>query len=528
MNCEICTEPYTKRRQNIKCQYCEFAACTACYKTYLLSISKPKCMSNECTGEWSRKHLRDNFTQTFISKELREHQKNILVETQMALMPETQLVVEALNRRDRINAKIAELSRTRHEKQMLNRAYEQMTMGEYTQKKLAISQMTSWHTNYYGNLFMTQLKSAIEPYEREGATIPDDGLRAAMTAIIDNYSKLADKLKENAITIELNKRPEWQAHIDQRNAEMHDLNVQITRLVEKRDKGPARQRAEFIKKCGDPECRGFLSTRWKCGLCEKQTCMDCHEIKHDDDDNPHVCDPNVVETIKLLKTDTKNCPSCQTSITKIDGCDQMWCTQCKTGFSWSTGKIEMKLHNPHYYEWRRQNGGLDREPGDNQQCVTPTDIFNNILNSVAIELNLKTELIEKCRQCIHNSAYNQNPPIPDFEIYRIQYLRNQIDVEDFKSTLIRLNKAYSKKHELYTVYELLATTFSDIMRRFCMNFQDTSVLAELNTIIDYVNGCFADIAYSYGSTTKHVVDRDMSVSKVSTRRINNIETETDE
>ncbi|NDC83597.1 hypothetical protein EB093_08065 [bacterium] len=191
----------------------------------------------------------------------------------------------------------------------------------------------------------------------------------------------------------------------------------------------------------------------------------------------------------------------------------MWCTQCKTGFSWTTGKIEMKLHNPHYYEWRRQNGGLDREQGDNQQCITPTDIFNNIINSV-ISIELKTELTEKCRQCIHNSAYNQNPQIPDFEIYRIQYLKKQIDLEEFKSALVRLSKAYSKKHELYTVYELLSTTFTDIMRRYCMNFQDMSVLSELDTIIHYVNGCFADIAYSYGCTTKHVVDNDLSVDKV--------------
>ncbi|MFY7731664.1 MAG: hypothetical protein ACOVRN_19240 [Flavobacterium sp.] len=472
--------------------------------------------------------MRDNFTQSFISKELREHQKNVLIEMQMALMPETQLVVEALNHRDRINRQIAELQKTRQEKQMMNRAHEEMMMGEYIHKKAALANMSSYNTNYYGNLFIAQVKNAIQPYSREDTTIPDDGLRGTMNAIIENYNKLSEQLKENAITIELNKRPEWQEHIEQRNLEMHDLNVQISRLVEKRDKEPAKQRAEFIKKCGDPDCRGFLSTRWKCGLCEKQTCKDCHEvIKCDENDPPHVCDPNVVETIKLLKTDTKNCPGCQTSITKIDGCDQMWCTQCKTGFSWSTGKIELKLHNPHYYEWRRQNGGLDREPGDNQQCVTPADIFNSIQNSVVIENNLKMELTEKCRQCIHNSAYNTNPQIPDFEMYRIQYLRNFIDVEEFKSTLIRLNKAYSKKHELYTVYQLLETTFTDIMRRFCMNFQDTSVLSELNTIIEYVNGCFADIAYSYGSTTKHVVGRNMSVSKVSMRRANDIETERD-
>ena len=516
MNCEICTEPYTKRRQSIKCQYCDLCACTNCYKTYLLSIPRPKCMSNECTGEWSRRHLRDNFTQVFISKELREHQKNILIETQMALMPETQLVVEEMNRRNRINAQIAELQKTRLEKQMMNRAYEKTVMGEYTHKKAAIADMSSWHTNYYGNLFINQLRSAQKIYNHDEARIPDDGLRETINVILQEYDKLSDQLKTNAITIETNKAPEWEEYIQRRNTEMHELNVKINALVDKRDKVQAKQRAEFIKKCGDPECRGFLSTRWKCGLCEKMTCVDCHEVKDKDNGMPHVCDPNVVETIKLLKTDTRNCPGCQASITKIDGCDQMWCTQCKTGFSWTTGKIELKLHNPHYYEWRRQNGGLEREPGDNAQCVTP-NVLMNVIHYSAMDEHLKTELIEKCRQCVHNSAYNPNPQVPDFEEYRILYLRNLMNVEDFKSNLIRVSKSYAKKQELYTVYELLSTTFTDIIRRFCINVQETSILNELDTIITYVNGCFADIAYSYGCTTKHVVDADMSVTKMCVR-----------
>jgi hypothetical protein len=54
-------------------------------------------MSNGCNGEWSRKHLRDNFTNSFISKGLREHEKKVIIETQMSLMPETQLVVERIN-----------------------------------------------------------------------------------------------------------------------------------------------------------------------------------------------------------------------------------------------------------------------------------------------------------------------------------------------------------------------------------------------------------------------------------------------
>ena len=56
------------------------------------------------------------------------------------------------------------------------------------------------------------------------------------------------------------------------------------------------------------------------------------------------------------------------------------------------------------------------------------------------------------------------------------------------------------------------------MRRYCANMEDTTTLNELNTIVDYVNGCFADIAYSYGCVSKHVIGYDLGVSKVSMKK----------
>ena len=79
-------------------------------------------------------------------------------------------------------------------------------------------------------------------------------------------------------------------------------------------------RAKFIRACPDPECRGFLSSQWKCGICEKWTCPTCHEVKGTERDIEHVCDPNNVATAQLLATDTKPCPKCGEGIFKIDGC----------------------------------------------------------------------------------------------------------------------------------------------------------------------------------------------------------------
>jgi hypothetical protein len=127
---------------------------------------------------------------------------------------------------------------------------------------------------------------------------------------------------------------------------------------------------EFIMGCTNENCRGFLSTAYKCGLCETHTCPKCLENTGTTAANKtptHVCKPENIASAKEIKKTTKACPSCATRVFKIEGCDQMWCTQCKTTFSWTTGQIEKgAIHNPHYYQWlRTQNDqNMQREPGD--------------------------------------------------------------------------------------------------------------------------------------------------------------------
>ena len=526
MDCVVCTEKCTKRRQNIKCQYCDFSACVVCCKTYIMSLNKPKCMNNACVGEWSMKFMRDNFTQVFIKNEFRDHQKNVLVEQQLALMPESQLVIEERKRIERIDAKMNKLRKELRSTREHYKKIEDETIGEYNKKVLAIASMKNWHTNYYGGLYIEQVKRAIPAFEAQ--VIEDSGLAVILNSIVDFHAKVDDIIKKNEVSLEEFKTkiaPEWDnKHKIDRDRRIAELENLISGLITERGR-PTTVKREFVRKCGDSECRGFLSTRWKCGVCEKSTCQECHEIKSDD----HVCDANCVATIKLLKADTRDSPGCQASIFKIDGCDQMWCTQCKTGFSWNTGKIEMKLHNPHYYEWRRQNGGLDREPGD-MQCgdVLGADMVTQIISEfrrhpLADEKSIES-IIESIRRCVHISAYNNVPTIPNYEEQRIHYLNKVIDIEELKTLLVRSDKAYAKKQELYTVYSLLVVTFTDIMRRFRSNLAtsdpnvvDYTILNEAKTIIDYVNGCFADIGYTYGCISKHVIGYDMSVSKVSLR-----------
>ena len=280
------------------------------------------------------------------------------------------------------------------------------------------------------------------------------------------------------------------------------------------------ERAEFVRACPDSECRGFLSTQWKCGLCEKWACSDCHEIKGHHRDEPHTCNPDTLATARLLSIDTKPCPTCRTGIFKIDGCEQMWCTQCHTAFNWRTGRIEQNVHNPHYFEWLRRNGNVvPRNPLDNPCAVemnhtSYTRIRDSLRNkhprhplSVPCELYLE--------KTIRNIIHMRYAVLPRYEIVnrehrnealRIQYMRNLIDADKFKITLQRNEKKNEKNREMRNILDILKTTVTDIIYRFeaHLNSCETNnwtpdILEEIDPIVDYANDCLGHISRAYSS-----------------------------
>lgn len=149
----------------------------------------------------------------------------------------------------------------------------------------------------------------------------------------------------------------------------------LTKILEKqaiynelRNGELTRERKKYIRKCPNNNCHGFLSSQLKCELCNSWVCSDCREIKGYTRDCEHTCNPDILESVKLMEQDTKPCPNCSSLIYKIVGCNQMFCTECHTPFDWKTLRIIERgaIHNPHYFEWqRRQNQGImERNPND--------------------------------------------------------------------------------------------------------------------------------------------------------------------
>ncbi len=111
-DCSICCEPFNKsNRCKIECKTCEskdVIACQSCSKRYILDQpNDPSCMI--CKVEWDAEFLSENFTKTFVNKELKNHRENFLLEKQIAMLPETQeyaersKLIEGLEKQKEIN-----------------------------------------------------------------------------------------------------------------------------------------------------------------------------------------------------------------------------------------------------------------------------------------------------------------------------------------------------------------------------------------------------------------------------------------
>jgi hypothetical protein len=106
------------------------------------------------------------------------------------------------------------------------------------------------------------------------------------------------------------------------------------------------EEGNFNFNCPRNDCRGFVGGDFICGVCQIKVCSEClNEYKED-----HKCDPNDIKSVEEIKKNCKPCPNCSGNIFKIRGCNQMWCTYCKTAFNWATLKIIKKgmFHNPHH------------------------------------------------------------------------------------------------------------------------------------------------------------------------------------
>lgn len=548
-DCPICIEKFNiSTRKEISCSYCSHTCCRQCIETYILSaIDEPNCMN--CKKEWSIDFIRDKLTKNFCDTKLKKHREDILFEKEKSLLPATQSYIQVLIAKEKIGERISEL----------------------------------W-------------------------------------SIRNNIDK----------------------QIEDEKKRYHGLD--------KMDSEVAKQK--FIRPCPMPQCRGFLSTSYKCGTCNVWVCPDCKEIKGYDKNTQHTCDPEILKSVKVIESETKPCPNCAVSIYKIDGCfaknteilmfddtikkvqdirvndvlaghdgkartvsmtmagnddlytvrqshgdpyivnskhkivlidtysnavllmtaseiinlsssereclrgirygqdfypkitieyygrgkyygfmvnenpmillkdytivhncNQFFCTACNTVFDWKTGKITVggPVHNPHYFEWVRNNGGNVRQIGD-VPCGGLPYLFRYSKNIECFKENVELLL----------NIYRISAEVTDYWVgrypvtsslqgnrdLRVSFLRNTITEEEFKKQLQIREKKIIKNTSIRQVLD----TFVAVATENIIAINEAGIkrmpvdthINELNKIKDYTNECLSKVGKKYGCTVPFI------------------------
>jgi hypothetical protein len=265
------------------------------------------------------------------------------------------------------------------------------------------------------------------------------------------------------------------------------------------------EKARFIRRCGDEACKGFLSTQWKCGLCSKRTCSQCHVLKGDD----HECKADDVETAKLLSADTTPCPSCATPIYKISGCDQMWCTQCNTAFSWTTRLVERgPIHNPHYFEYMRTRAAPQRNPND---VICGRELNNDTIHlwsrGIYGHSPALTCVLDAAQSILHlrhdTLPRYRTDQVRDNEDLRVKFLLDRHTEDQFKAQLYKRQKEADKKSEMYDILFMFVQTATEILFRITEDdhaalSRGQELMQELNELATYASRCMHDVSSTFG------------------------------
>ena len=291
--------------------------------------------------------------------------------------------------------------------------------------------------------------------------------------------------------------------------------------------GVKEEKRKFIMACPNNECRGYLSTQYKCEMCKTYTCHDCLEIIGHNKTDQHICNPDLVKTAEAIKKDTKPCPNCGIRIFKISGCDQIWCTECQVAFSWNTGKIENGvIHNPHFYEHQRKiNGGqAPRTPGDNP-CGGEGNFCSyylfrsNIIAKFRIDLFDNADLYNYSVTNITNfhryvsHIINTNlrdtrakiQELSNNEDIRVKYIVNEKSKEELATHIFRNDNLRKKHNECLHLYELISVVATETFATLT-NSKNTGkkfigetveLVEQFHVLQTYCNEQFAEISKIY-------------------------------
>ena len=535
-DCVICLETVNKStRAPTTCSSCASVFCRSCLQTSLLYDESvdPPCPS--CKTPWSHTFLCDSLTQAFRTGPYKTHREKLLVDKEQARIPDTQedarrykdasvllpplqaeraRLVDALIHLPETAAlapieteyfrarnasareasalgrrlSLAELEdRERTARRALNQVRDASQDGVATE-----AQGEDYRRVHQANASLPEYR--VWQTAKTAYKVAQDAYDAGVLALTNPLAPLRRTYRE-AKRLETVARETLERQLREHMQALGEPKYIVAHFGVPPPTGTAAvavERRAFVMKCPQSTCQGFLSTQYKCGLCETRVCAHCHVVKTEE----HTCDPATVETIQQIRREARPCPRCTALISKVDGCDQMWCTQCRTAFSWNTGRVETTVvHNPHFFQYMRETGqAAPRRDNPGFGCAAVHNIGDTLHRlrwtcRLASNRQFLDTLTEDYRQVVdarevHLGGLRRTTAEYGQEewrrVLRVRRLVDEIDEATWKATLQRKEKENHKNTAWVHLLDLYTTVATETFARIT----STSSITDVQAIYD--------------------------------------------
>ena len=450
LECSICLEQL-KIKKYFQCEHCKKNICKICLKECLIEYGDniPKCP--DCKTSIPFESLAKLYSKKFVKEDLVEHMAKIQFE--VLVKEKSKLIIETLS--------ILCQDLTNHEKHKrlltLNRYYDYYRglnsktykIGELIGENFEpiFIDFMKYITNVDNN--MNDLNKELEAFTKVFTLIN-----------IDTRNKLLDKYYKPLLDQNIKGK-----YLDSYTE--YGLKSRISKELETKSKGGV---VEYLLRCTNCEF-GFITSNYKCNQCNKVFCNKCLVELNEIHDSSHDCKQNDIDNLNFILSQTKPCPNCYTRISKISGCNQMFCTFCHKGFDWVTGKIiTSNFHNPHRMEWLR-NGGIDSL--NELDCVNNyryqilgktgvTSRIDKLLNYRNYCLDINNRFTFKLEQ-----TTNESNELTNLAMYLYnEYYQKHPDYKVTKHLMLTKNKflQFIKQNETHKFkYRLYIETYQNII-----------------------------------------------------------------
>jgi hypothetical protein len=219
----------------------------------------------------------------------------------------------------------------------------------------------------------------------------------------------------------------------------------------------------------------------------------------------------------MLQQNTKNCPECHEGIFKEYGCDQMWCTRCRTCFSWSTGKkLNGTIHNPHYYEYLFQNRGVDATAP-----MMPIDACNGFpeYNRLFLKWSRSDsgftkddhKMMANTHRLTNHIRYVELPRLHDAVAshearnsrkWGVEYLRNNVTREEWGQKLYLAYRKKEREQRMVDILEMFMTVSCTLYLNWYIDgITGLEMIDSLHKLVQYTNENIRIHNKQYGTKT---------------------------